>query len=111
MLEGGPGWEYVRAKFTYQNTTDQPLQDVKVMLAVLNDSGEQVAASRVELNHPWGFPLMPGTLYSDEVSVATLGAHLDDKGWHWQVTCEATPAQGEVTPPPTGGAPATGRAF
>jgi hypothetical protein len=86
-LEGGPGWEYVRARFTYENTTDRPMELVDIELHVLDDRGETVVASRRRLTHPWGLPLMPGTLFSDEIKVPTHGQHRDRRGWHWTVEC------------------------
>ena len=91
FLEGGPGWEYVRARFTYRNTTDTPMERVNVMLMVLDRNGETVAASRVRLTHPWGLPLMPGTFFMDEIRVPTSGAHRDTEGWHWTLECRGLP--------------------
>ena len=48
-----------------------------------------MVASRVRLTHPWGLPLAPGTLFSDEIKVPTRGAHLGRTGWHWTVQCKA----------------------
>ena len=59
-LEGGPGWAYVRAEFTYRNTTKIPMERVKVILSVLDHKGDPVLASRVNLTHPWGLALAPG---------------------------------------------------
>jgi hypothetical protein len=89
-LEGGVDWEYVRAKFTYRNTTGQPLDHVKVILSVLDPHGRVVCASRVRLVHPWGVPLGRDTLFSDEISTPTLGAHLR-RGWQWRLDVEAVP--------------------
>jgi hypothetical protein len=88
-LEGGPGWEYVRAEFTYENTTDKSMDHVDVELHVLDHRGATVAAARVRLEHPWGLPLAPGTFFSDEIRAPARGVHLDPRGWHWTVRCRA----------------------
>ena len=90
-LEGGPGWEYVRAKFTYQNTTDQYMEGVDVELEVMDGEGNFVSASRVRLNHPWGLTLAPTTFFSDEIVVPTEGAHLSAGGWQWTIKCVGVP--------------------
>ena len=84
-LEGGPGWEYVRARFTYENTTQVSMETVTVQLSVLTADGDTVVASKLELRHPWGLPLHPGTMFSDQLTVPTDGAHLRPEGWHWTV--------------------------
>ena len=88
-LEGGPGWEFVRAKFTYENTTNEFMERVDIELHVLDERGVVVTSSRVGLWHPWGRPLSPGTCFSDEIRVPTGGAHLKRDGWHWTVECRA----------------------
>ena len=88
-LEGGPGWEYVRASFTYENTTGEPMERVDVELHVLDPDGEVVTSARVGLTHPWGRPLAPGMCFSDEIRVPTGGAHLNEAGWRWTVECRA----------------------
>lgn len=90
-LEGGPGWETVRAEFTYENTTGRYLEGVRVELAVVNGEGNAVSKSRVKLRHPWGLPLAPATFFSDEITVSTQGAHLDPGGWTWEIECIARP--------------------
>lgn len=98
FLEGGPGWEYVRARFTYENTTANQMERVDIELHVLDDEGRIVTSSRVGLTHPWGRPLAPGTCFSDEIKVPTAGAHLNREGWHWRVECRGRvePARGSV---------------
>ena len=39
-LEGGPGWEYVRAKFTYENTSDRPMERVHVTMYIVDGAGQ-----------------------------------------------------------------------
>jgi len=92
-LQGGPGWEYVRARFTYENTTDEAMAWVDVELSVHGSDGENVAASRVRLTHPWGLALAPGTLFSDEIVVPTAGANYSPDGWHWTMVVHGAPEE------------------
>ncbi len=91
FLEGGPDWEYVRAKFTYDNTTTVAMEYVDVVLSVIDGGGRTVAASRVRLTHPWGLPLAPGSSFADEITAPTRGAHWDRGCWRWRIDVEATP--------------------
>ena len=95
-LEGWPGNETVRVQFSYQNSTQQMMEDVKVVLTIFDREGNVAAASRVRLNHPWGLPLVPGTYFYDEIKVPTFGAHRDVEGWRWEVTCEGRVLQRAV---------------
>ena len=92
-LEGGPGWEYVRAKFTYFNSTNVAMERVEVRLTVLDPDGNTVVATKLKLVHPWGAALAPGTMFSDEIKVPTEGAHLNLAGWHWTIGCRAVPQE------------------
>ncbi|MEM7203384.1 MAG: hypothetical protein AAF628_24185 [Planctomycetota bacterium] len=94
-LDGGPGWESLRARFTYENTTDKFMERVRVVLYVMDEHGQRVAASRVRLTHPWGWPLRPGSMFSDEIQAPTWGAHRGED-WHWEIDLEVTP-QGDPT--------------
>jgi hypothetical protein len=85
-LEGGPGWEYVRARFTYTNTTDVPMAEVLVELRVLDGLGAVRGAGRIRLVHPFGWPLRPGTEFGEELRALTNGAHLEP-GWRWTMSC------------------------
>jgi len=87
FLEGGPGWEYIRAKFTYENTTGEPVDRVQVVFTVLDPQGQPVADSKLLLVHPLGYSLAPGAFYSDEIQAPTLGAHL--QGVRWSFDCVA----------------------
>jgi hypothetical protein len=85
-LEGGPDWEYVRTKFTYENTTDTPMAEVQVELRVLDASGVVRGASHMHLVHPLGWALRPGTSFGEELRATTNGAHRES-GWYWTMTC------------------------
>ncbi len=84
-LEGGPGWEYVRARFTYRNTSERALDEVVVTLVLRNHDGAKTTVGKVRLIHPWGRPLMPGTFYADEVRAPLDGIHWDPQGWSLSV--------------------------
>ncbi len=90
-LEGGPGWESVRARVMFRNTTGEPIDRVKVVLAVLDAEGNPVSAGRLRMQHPWGLPLGPWMMYTDEVEVPLAGAHRRPEGWHWKVELETIP--------------------
>lgn len=91
-LEGGPGWEYVRTRFTYLNTTDRNMDSVEVVLLVRDNDGHQSKAGGVRLVHPLGYSLKPNTLFADEVSVDTGGLHRNLSGWHWTIDIRARQA-------------------
>lgn len=90
-LEGGPGWEYIRARIVYKNTTKTDMDRARIVLKVEDGSGRTVAQSYVDLIHPWGWPLRPGTTFGEEIKVPTQGAHLDQEGWRFVVGCRALP--------------------
>jgi len=88
-LEGGPGWEYIRARFTYQNTTGKPIDEARITLIVENGDGSRATAGRLRLTHPLGRKLAPGMMFVDEIKTDTLGVHNDSAGWRWTVDVEA----------------------
>lgn len=90
-LEGGPGWEYIRARIVYKNTTKTDMDRARIVLKVEDGAGHVVAQSYVDLIHPWGWPLRPGTTFGEEIKVPTQGAHLDKAGWRFVVGCRALP--------------------
>lgn len=87
-LEGGPGWEFVRARFTYQNTTGEPIDEARVTLVIENGDGSRSAAGTVRLKHPLGRKLEPGMMFVDEIKVATFGLHNDPSGWRWHIAID-----------------------
>lgn len=97
-LEGGPGWEYVRAKFTYTNTTDREFDAVHVRMIVRNHDGSRQSSSEVRLEHPLGLLLRPGTMFVDEIRTPTAGLHRDPQGWSWTMECRG------IEPPDTAAA-------
>jgi hypothetical protein len=78
----------VRARFTYQNTTDKDIDEVMVSLVITSKDGRYSSIGRVRLVHPFGWPLKPGTFFADEVRAETQGLHWQD-GWQWSVEIEA----------------------
>ena len=66
-LEGGPGWEYIRARIVYKNTTKTAMDRARIVLKVEDGSGRTVAQSYVDLIHPWGWALRPGTTFGEEI--------------------------------------------
>lgn len=88
FLEGGPGWEYLRARFTYQNTTDKEIDEVMVSLVITSKDGQHSSIGRVRLVHPFGWTLKPGTFFADEVRAETHGIHWGE-GWQWAIEVEA----------------------
>jgi len=88
-LAGWPGEVYVKARVTYENTTDTPVEFAFVWLDVL-DSQENVAGTTaVRMMNPMGYPFWPGHTFTTELRAPTNGAHLDSNGWSWSVACEA----------------------
>jgi hypothetical protein len=91
-LEGGPGWEYVRARFTFRNTTPRQLDEVIVTLVLRNHDGSESTVGKVRLVHPWGRALAPGTFYADEVRAPLGGIHWDPEGWSISVGIDSKDA-------------------
>jgi hypothetical protein len=88
-LTGWPGETYINVRFTYENTTDRPVEHAFVWIEVL-DGDEQVAGSAgIRLINPIGYALWPANTVTAEIRVPTHNAHLDKRGWHWGVACES----------------------
>ncbi len=94
-LEGYPDKTYVRARFTYENTTGREVEWVRVWLTVMNADGDKVARKTAELFMPMGLPFRPGTLFGDELRTRTQDVHRDRRGWQWALGCEAVFTDGE----------------
>lgn len=86
-LDGGPGWEYLRASYTYHNTTEKTFDWIRVWCEVLDSKGRIVNRSEAMLMHPLGYEMTPNDTWSDTIKVPTRGAHLR-KGWTWRIGCE-----------------------
>jgi hypothetical protein len=95
-LDGGAGWEYLRAAYTYKNTTDEKLDWVRVWCEVLDPAGRVVNRGEDVLMHPLGYAFTKGDTWSDEIKVPTRGIHLRD-GWSWRIGCR--PIRMKVLPP------------
>lgn len=87
-LEGYPGNTYVRCKFTYQNTTGQPVSRSFVSLDVLDAEGHMVSSQVSVLIVPVPIPIAAGSYFCDELRTQTRGAHLRP-GWSWRITCKS----------------------
>lgn len=85
-LEGFPGEEYVRVRFTYENSTDQEFRRVRVWVNVHDDEGMAVSSEWLDLILLFGWP---GNTYTDEIRVPTRGIHMKP-GWHWRIGCMAS---------------------
>lgn len=94
-LSGGPGWEFLRASYSYKNTTDQRFDIVRVWLEILDADGRLINRKEDILVHPFGYALTPGDTWSDVLKVRTNGAH-EKKGWTWRIGC--APVQMKVLP-------------
>lgn len=95
-LEGGVGWEYLRAYYTYENSTDRDFEWIRVWLEVLDPEGLVVSRGYEVLYNPFGYLLEPGDTMTDELKVPTLGVH-SQPGWSWRISCE--PILMKVLPP------------
>ncbi len=95
-LGGGPSWEFLRASYSYKNTSDTKFDIVRVWLEVLDPDGKVVNRGEDVLMHPLGYALTPGDTWSDVMKVNTKGVH-KKKGWSWRIGCE--PVQMKVLPP------------
>lgn len=88
-LEGFPGHTWVRARFTYENTTGRPIDYVTVWLTVMDADGRPVARQSTDLFMPTGLALAAGSLFADELRAQTRDVHRDPQGWKWALGCEA----------------------
>ena len=95
-LDGGPGWEYLRASYTYENTTEEAFDWVRVWCEILDPDGRIVNRAESVLMHPLGYEMDTNDTWSDTIKVATRGAHLRS-GWRWRIGCE--PVFMKVLPP------------
>ena len=95
-LSGGPGWEFLRASYTYKNTSDSNFDIVRVWIDILDKEGRLVSREEDVLIHPLGFAMTPGDTWSDVLRVPTKGAH-QKEGWSWRIGCE--PIHMKVLPP------------
>ena len=84
-MGGGPGWEYIKMRFTYRNTTDRTFDYVKVWLEVRDADGKLVDAHEKMLSHPLGISFTPGNTYTDTFRVPLRGAHRNSSSWSWEV--------------------------
>ncbi len=96
FLEGYPGNTYVRAKFTYRNTTGRQLDWVRVWLTIMDADGQPVARQMTDLFMPMGLPFNPGSMFVDQLSTPTRDVHRNDQGWQWSLGCEAVFVDGEA---------------
>ncbi|MHC4078252.1 MAG: hypothetical protein ACYST0_07395 [Planctomycetota bacterium] len=87
-LDGGPGWEYIKMRFTYRNTTDRTFDYVRVWLEVRDADGKLVDAHEKMLSHPLGISFTPGNTYTDTFRVLLRGAHRKSDSWSWKVGAE-----------------------
>ena len=94
-LDGGPGWEHLRASYTYRNTTDKKFDWIRVWCEVLDRDGRIVNRGEEILMHPLGYAMDPGDTHSDTIKVPTKGAHMRE-GWSWRIGCE--PVKMKVLP-------------
>jgi len=89
-LIGRPEKAFLRADFTYLNSTGVPLGSAKVSLVIRDPrSGVEVAEAR-ELDLPVGFALQPGSCYSSWIEAPTHGLHAR-AGWEWRIDVVAVP--------------------
>ncbi len=84
-LDGGPGWEYIKMRFTYRNTTDRTFDYVRVWLEVRDADGRLVDSHEKMLSHPLGISFTPGNTFTDTFRVLLRGAHRKSKSWYWKV--------------------------
>lgn len=80
VLEGLPGEEYVRVRFTYVNETNRTFDYVYVGFHVNDGYARQRNQETFELVMPMQYRFTPGSSYTDERIVPTMGAH-DVPGW------------------------------
>ncbi len=84
-LQGWPGEEYIKARFTYENTTDKTFEHAIVWLEVLDSKGKVRGSSAVLLYNPLGYRIWPNHTNSTEIRAPTNGAHKDADGWFWRI--------------------------
>ncbi len=94
-LEGFPENAYVRAKFTYENTTGRELDYVTVWLTVMDVDGNPVARQWTDLFMPMALAFPAGSMFADELRTQTRDVHRDPRGWHWALGCEAVFKDGQ----------------
>ncbi len=83
-VEGLPGEEYLRVRFTYVNETDHTFDYVHVGFRVTDGFARQRNQETFELVMPIHYRFTPGSSYTDERLVPTLGAH-EVPGWDFSM--------------------------
>ena len=87
-LDGYPGNTYVRARWSYQNTTGRPVLRALVSLDILDADGKLVASKVSVCIFPTPRLMYDGTYFSDELRTQTHGVH-EQPGWSWRITCRS----------------------
>ena len=87
-LDGYPGNTYVRARWSWQNTTGRPVVRSLVSLDVLDGQGHVVASKVSVCIFPAVRMLEDATYFTDELRTQTHGVHMQE-GWSWRITCRS----------------------
>lgn len=83
-VEGLPGEEYLRVRFTYVNETNRTFDYIYVGFKVTDGFARQRNQETFELVMPIHYRFTPGSSYTDERLVPTLGAH-EVPGWDFSM--------------------------
>jgi hypothetical protein len=90
-LEGRPGREVLRVRFTWVNTTGHAVDAVRVRLVVRDPSSGDERAAASALCLPLRVPFGPDSSDTATLEVPTGGLHLRP-GWTWDLSAARTGA-------------------
>lgn len=86
-LLGGPERTYVRARFTYVNSTGRSVPIPTVYLELYDRSGEFLHGSGIELTRPLGTTFAHDNAYTGWIDVEARGL-FRNRGWTWSMDLE-----------------------
>jgi hypothetical protein len=84
-LGGRPDRAELWLRYTYVNTTDHPIDEVLVAIAIHDPSDPaRDHAEEMRLQLPLKFRFSPDSSYTTSLGIPTHGAHAS-KGWSWDI--------------------------
>ena len=87
-LVGRPGRAWVRARFTFVNTSAVGFDGVRVSLYLRDPASRESWSEGLELQAPFGAHLSKESTYTSTLKTPTRGVEFEP-GWSWQLVLES----------------------
>lgn len=87
-LGGRLGQEILRVRYTFVNSTNQPIREALLTLVVRDPETGAEEGEEMRLKFPYALALTPDSTYTTWFEVPTKGLHLRPD-WEWAVELEA----------------------